>query len=509
MPCVAAPEAPFLMILLQRNMHMSDLRPTRPVSIWFRPLKTCYANLMRDLCKTAVHAATGNVAEAAATVLDIPANFSFKDDPNQAIWTLIHRALCRAVTEIMAGYRDVLATDNWKRVEELAGTYASFLEEQDVTVTEELLENPRSFALLPRLQEMLKDFLLAMGFDEKYLPAEADKEQAAANIAAMLPGAFVHAVHLEWSAAPETYACIDKAFNTPVTEALKQERHWKKYNAWLKMQPQERLFFDVISLEQVFVNLRAYYEEQQPPGDRACAPHRREPLQDSPSDAPPIRHVVDLEEHIMAWLKAGDREDAVRVVSGAPGSGKTSCLKRLAARLADAPDRRSLFIPLHRLKFTTLKASVGEFAESNGFTRNPLSPPEGAPPLVLILDGLDELVMQGRAGVQAAREFMTEVGQTVRNANQSINNALKLQIIVGGREVAVQESRPLFCAGNRVLHVLPYAMEQNEKDTTQWRRYEDAADRYFSYDDPENLLHGDQRHIWWGKYFTAKGRTLA
>ena len=46
------------------------------------------------------------------------------------------------------------------------------------------------------------------------------------------------------------------------------------------------------------------------------------------------RFVVDLESELSAWLNKADNNDAIRVVSGGPGSGKSSFAKIFAAKQA-------------------------------------------------------------------------------------------------------------------------------------------------------------------------------
>ena len=60
------------------------------------------------------------------------------------------------------------------------------------------------------------------------------------------------------------------------------------------------------------------------------------------------RVVVDLVEYLDGWLQKGDKKDALRVICGGPGSGKTSATKVWAAELA-LSGHRVLYIPLHHL----------------------------------------------------------------------------------------------------------------------------------------------------------------
>jgi predicted PilT family ATPase len=47
-----------------------------------------------------------------------------------------------------------------------------------------------------------------------------------------------------------------------------------------------------------------------------------------------VRVVVDLEDCLRQWLQTANKNDAIRIISGGPGSGKSSFAKIFAAHHA-------------------------------------------------------------------------------------------------------------------------------------------------------------------------------
>lgn len=126
--------------------------------------------------------------------------------------------------------------------------------------------------------------------------------------------------------------------DTPFTRAGEREWAWRGYNALLQKRAEEGVFDEPFSLMQIYVPLRAYYVDEQRGSKFSEEIHevgqRRRKI------------VVDLETELRQWIAKPTRHDAIRVISGGPGSGKSSFAKIFAARLA-AENRRVVFIPLH------------------------------------------------------------------------------------------------------------------------------------------------------------------
>lgn len=113
-----------------------------------------------------------------------------------------------------------------------------------------------------------------------------------------------------------------------------------------------------------------------------------------------VRQEVWAHEQLRASYDKGD-DGPVRLLSGGPGSGKSTVAKMLTKDLA-ADGKRALFVPLHELKLhKNLEQAVREWAKGRPpRPENPLDLKSDDPRLLVIFDGLDELAMAGKVAQQ-------------------------------------------------------------------------------------------------------------
>lgn len=187
-------------------------------------------------------------------------------------------------------------------------------------------------------------------------------------------------------------------------------------------------------------------------------------------------------------MKSNDRQDAIRLISGGPGSGKSSFAKIFAREQCEG-DWRVLFVPLHRFPISDdLVTALSRFAKNEAlFPVDPFDAQKGERQLLLIFDGLDELASQGAAGHQAARDFIEQVQQAVNGWTAS---GRTIKVLVTGRTIVVSELETRFRRPRQIVNVIPYL--ENKKD---------------DYEDPKELLSVDQRDVWWRRYGQAIGKT--
>ena len=442
-------------------------------------LKVNFKDLFKALSKGALDVSLANWPGAAEKAVEAVAAFGVRKDPGEQAWLLIHRALAQAVWELVGGNFGLLS----KRRED----FESFCERIGTSLGEEFIVIDSRFFEHPGEAKFVQSFSQAF---EQWLAEWGLEEAPAKSAAARLPSYFTFALNDQWRKSPEEYAAIQEALDTPFTKASARELGWIRYSAWLNRE--EPVFEEPFSLKQIYVPLRAYYEKKNKQAKDSMGG------QDIERDgSKPERIVVDLAENLEAWCNAGARGDAIRVITGGPGCGKTSFAKLFAAKLAAVGQSRVLFIPLHQLELgDSLIQSVGEFVRYNEFlSHNPLDPDDGELRLLLVLDGLDELSKQGAVGGQIARDFVIEVDKQVNRFNSA---KTRLQALVCGRPVAVQECSASLREPGQVLHVLPYV------------QHEDGDGDGLI--DPKGLLQGeqaDQRHLWWQQYGDLTGHAYA
>lgn len=469
---------------MSSNQH--GLNVTKPVSLLNRSIKFSFKDFFKSMTKAVVKGATANYAQALGDVVDALASVSFIQDCGEVAWLLIQRSLLQAVHDLLKEnealiYRDadnpmVILSKRGLPSDDPDAVTARLdlsLEESEITIDENFFRHPRTLPVLEQFKTPFRQWLELFGLNG----AEAD------SIANRLPSYFVHALNEQWRERPEDYRCIKEAFDTPFTQAGAAEQAWQSYAALLQKQVDEPMFVEAFSLRQVYVPLRAYYFEKSTTEKEA----RLDPRATETPDAKRI--VVDLKQELYSWLANNDTSDAVRIISGGPGSGKSSFTKMLAAKLAEHNACRVLFIPLHLLELSDdLEEAVKKFIRyiDHDLT-NPLDPEENKISSLIIFDGLDELAMQGKIAAELAQQFIREVRDKIERLNY---RGSRLKVLISGRELAVQSNTADFKRPKQILHVLPYFVSKDSR-----KEYQDA----------QNLLEQDQRQPWWANYGRVSG----
>ncbi len=455
----------------------------KPIAVWNRPLQLDAKGLFGALAKGALHGFTGQWTELGGDAVDGLAALGLDShDAQQMSWLLLRQALVSAMAELI---RESLPEieEPQKNLADLSGRLDQALEEVEVAIDRSLFDRPRDLPLLGVIQEPFAQWLEEYGL----------QPPAAAAVARRLPSYFVLALHTEWRSRPAVYEPIREAVDTPFTRAADRERAWRAYAARLDRQVDEPMFGESFGLRQVYVPLRAFYFEESPRDKlskgRGVGIEQAERVEER-------RVAVRLEEEIDAWIATADKRDSYRVLSGGPGSGKSSFLRMYAARAAQEERIRVLFIPLHQLNVAgSLAAAVGDYVRlAELLPGNPLDPDSGEERLLLLLDGLDELAMQGRIGAEAARDFVREVLKHVDVRN---HERCRLLVLFSGREPVVQASESEFRERRRVLHALPYLIEESQRESEMWKKGR------------AKILTEDQRPLWWKAYGQASGRGYA
>ncbi|MEO1655267.1 MAG: NACHT domain-containing protein, partial [Bacteroidota bacterium] len=240
----------------------------------------------------------------------------------------------------------------------------------------------------------------------------------------------------------------------------------------LEKEAERSVFGESFSLNGIFIPLRAYYKV------------KKKGQKDE-------KIVVALEESLNNWLEDNNNEATIKVIQGEPGSGKSSFVKWWAARIVKERNISVLFFPLHHFNIhSNIKAGIGEYfkdADAIPLGFNPLEDTKTIRKMLLIFDGLDELVMQGKSSKEAANAFMQEIKDFCRLKNQE---KPRFKVLVTGRPIAIQDTEAKLREGEQqILHLLPYYLNDKQKE---------------EYTDPQGLLPVDQRHSWWNKFYAFK-----
>jgi hypothetical protein len=442
---------------------------TKPKSIWVKPIKL-KLKLFNSLFNTFKDAILMNWTKIPTDVLDTISGLELKTSISERGWLLITRALMDAMLKLVDEHKnriDVEAVVSDRLDKQLN----EILENQDHYIGFDFFERPKKMKLLEMIQPVYCEFLQNVGFESSM----------AQNICNRLAGYFLLALMDEWRKNPDYYQTLEKGIKTPFDKAGQKEKEWLHYLAWIKKQVGEPVFAETFSLKQVYIPLRGYYKEKisgEKKGDE-------EVFKDTIGTEKYKKIAIDLEEELTGWLEAADKDDALRIITGGPGYGKSSFLKIFAARLAKT-NTRVLFVPLHRFEIKDdLKDALQNFIQYNEYLSHD---PLGDERLIIIFDGLDELAMQGRVLADAASHFIREIKMKLMNFN---SRKTRVQMIISGRDIIIQANEAEFRKEKLLLHILPYYIKEEDRE---------------EYTDKKGLLKKDQRDAWWKNYGKIKGK---
>jgi uncharacterized protein YjbI with pentapeptide repeats len=447
---------------------------SKPQNIWKRQVKVNLRSLFSTLGKAALNGAFlqwDDLAENGVEVLDA---LGLSRTPGELAGLLIIRSLMEAMKGLLKSNADLLPQAVEKLpLKELYTEITDSLQEQELILDRDFFEHPERLPIVAPIQAAFLRWLTTNNL--------ITNSQEAQSLSNRLPAYFVSALQEQWKDKRDEYSLLLDEIDTPFNNAWKRERGWLHYRAWLQKQIDEPIFWETFSLKQIYVPLRGFYEEEEIKATPDTDYHREPSCK---------RIVIKLQEQLETWLEAAKSDDAIRLLTGGPGSGKSSFCKVFAAQQARL-EKQVLYIPLHRLSFSTdLVTAVKTFVQHDGFLpENPLEPSDQDLKLLIIFDGLDELSMQGKIAQEVAHNFINEVREQVKSFNQ---NKTRLQVLISGRDVVVQSNKNNFKKPQQIITILPYWVGNSD-----------------NFSDVDNLLKVDQRHQWWQQYGQAKGKNYA
>lgn len=447
--------------------------PTNLLKRDVKDLKPDVVKLLSALGKAGVSLGIQNLGQAGKDVIEALTALGLKQDQGTLAWIWIRQAMQKCSSSLCDHNRNILPKNlNFKDFEERLN---QALAQDDLFIDNEFCQHFDQHSLTKILQSCFTEWLAENKVEAESI-AEINKsfnDYFFSNLEQEVETTRVNYQPIEWW----TKKLNKKAWDT--------NKAWRDYGFWLQKQVNEPLFgVEDFSLRQIYIPLRAYVVRE-----------KKNQLKHQGIEKEYERVVVDLHSAIGDWLQQEDKQDGLRIICGGPGCGKSSFTKMLAAELAERGDR-VLLIPLHLIDPTKdLVKALDELIDGNLdnlYPPNPLKKEQSQQRLLLILDGLDELAMQGKLATEIAQQFLQRVKEDLQRFNQS---NLRVQILVSGRELVV---RHLEEAKNssQIFHLLPYwlSREKFKKD---------------NYVDEKKLLGIDQRQDWWRRYGELKQKNYS
>lgn len=388
-----------------------------------KELKVDPKSLLGALGKAAVNGFFLQWDDLAENVVEVLASLGLENTPGKIASLLIVRSLMQGMQNLTKEYAASLREkpDNLK---DLYTQLNNSIATQELIINSDFFDRPEQLSLVREAKTAFTEWLKT--WVENLLDAE--------KISSSFTAYYVEALNDQWLTRNQEYSVIREILDTPFTQANKREQEWLRYRAWLQKQIEEPMFAEAFSLKQVYVPLRAYYEQKSKEKEN----RNREQYLDRNFEI--YRVAIKLQESLENWLQEANKDDAIRLISGGPGSGKSSFSKIFDAQQAARGDIPVLLIPLHKFSHSDdLVKAVGDFANIVCLlSDNPLERDNQNFRLLIIFDGLDELSMQGKIAENAAKDFVEAVRLLVMQFN---SHQTRLQVIISGRDVVVQANR--------------------------------------------------------------------
>lgn len=422
-------------------MHSDDIVVRKPRSIWTREVRFDFKDVVGTLLKGSMSAAFGNPVGAASSVVDLVQKLGLTTNVAALAWFLVVAATGRAVRNIAGD-----SVDDGE-VELLVGDLELLLGEREWILDGAFIDDPGALPVVDDVAAAACRWLEARA--GRSVTTEAFRD------------AFASAAAVEWRDRYRLYEPIVHALRHPLDYVSESEAAWRRYHEHLESQLDEPVFEETFTLRDIYVPLRATTSTD----------------------------LTFAEAALHEWIDEPLRHDALRVISGGPGSGKSSLTKVFAADHSRKRKRRVLFVPLHLfdLHAGLEVALTAHFSTHHGMTA-PLFKSRPRSYLV-IFDGLDELVMQGKSGPDIARGFVADLARMLERWN---GDAVRIAAIVTGREILLQ-AIDTHVQPHQILSLMPFRLEYTEKMRISSRLR-----------DPLQLAELDQRHLWWQRFGELK-----
>lgn len=443
---------------------MSDIEIRKPLPFLLKEINFDLRTTLITITKVITATGTGDIKGVIESVTDLLGVGKHVDTPEELLWKLISTALKDSIIKTSYDYKEIFSRECSKYNGNL-GSWTDFNVEHEIKKIECKIDS--RFFLSPKDSDFVTDFspvlnrwLTYIGFVDFEISAFVNKFKTN----------FVLSLNKEWLDNNTVYVSLFDKLNTPFSKAKNNELKWINYQALIASYCRDRMFNEVFGLSDVYVPLRGWYKSKVKEHDK--------------------RHVIDIESNILKWLSSDKLSNPIKLISGGPGSGKSSFSKMLINKICENRYHNLLYVPLHQLDINIdLFTSLEKFTTQHpaiGF--NVVSGEHSYGDLVLVFDGLDELSMQGLAASETAIQFIDDLIRLLYKVN---SQGRRWKAIVTGRDISIQSSETIIKSNEQVINIIPYYVDREEMS---------------EYEDVDNLLYVDQRDVWWSNFGRVIGK---
>jgi len=431
------------------------------------------SSLLVVMGKIGLEAFSGNYLVAGKDALEVVKEFTIgKDKPEEVAWELILNSLARAIGKLCKDHFVRFQTEpKESTVKSLVGKN---FKTKEISLSEDFFDSPQNLPLPQELRPVIEAWLKESNLQKDAIPRFLNR----------LSDTFALALRKEWLENQDRYQVLQGWMNTPFDNAARSVLSLDLYHRALIEETRGPIPGWHFSILDIFVDLRAYKEKKVDVVLEKEEPHEHKTQELKKT----VREVFDLKTALNQWVHSDERT-SVRVISGGPGSGKSSLSKIFAAEQAMYGEYHTLWIPLHKLGAqVNLQESLFSITQFDIEIREILSPllERKNINLLLILDGLDEISMAGREAEDQALIFLSSLDQFLKNSPTGLK---RLRVLISGRILAIQKYKLYFHSEHEIWNLLAFLVKNQDE-----------------YQDPDHLLKADQREQWWENFSKQQGK---
>ncbi len=436
--------------------------------------------------------AAGKFAGAASSGIDVIKGFrATKETREQRVWTHWRESLALALPEFFVTASLTRRPDD----EELSRLLQEILEDSETLAKAGQAEfmdvhrrTPTDFPLYPPLRDKLP------AWARKVAPEHLRDDE---RLREKLDRSFERGFRRALADRGDHFASILDFFEGEEAETGNRRDAWRRYYEGLSREIEEKPLFNQpedgsgATLGQIFQPLRCYWRER-----------AKRSRQEEDEAKPNTLHIAWLQSELEGWLERRRSSDALRVVTGGPGSGKSSSALWFARDVAYAGSFNVFVVRLQGLEVDRpIDAVVDEFVEFAGvdhgmLEENPLKWVRDDPkPLLLVFDGLDEVARPDGAGLDVTKTFLRTLHTRLGLANRE--GKARLMALALGRPQAAEEAA-LAMGGSlddqALLHVASLSPMDHDMFVKLGERWA------IELDDPDDLAGEDFRATFYERY---------
>jgi len=262
--------------------------------------------LMTSILKCVVHAGMGSPSGIVNSIADIINDITFEKDIQKLVYKLYTKSMSVAIQDVADRLYDILAYDAEQQFD-AACAFADINTDISFTFNKLTIESPCKTDYYLIIESSLLIALNNVGLEKKNINL----------VKRGLQRSFMSALQNEWRNTHE-YDELKEYFNTPFDKSVEEGESWSKYRDKLEQNMSEGIFGKEYSLKDIYVRLNAYYDDIT-----------------EFNKGKSVTIICDIDQNLGRWIQKNDKNDIYRVLSGGPGSGKSTIAKKIALDYCD------------------------------------------------------------------------------------------------------------------------------------------------------------------------------